>query len=648
VASQNKALNLPNLSVELGPFTYQCAADTTKQVTTRTFNGVLPGPSMVLDPGDRITLTLTNNLPPNQEGTSAGQCSSTDPHALLNYPSCFNTFNMHFHGLHVSPTSYCNPPGSTGDESLKVLSSDDVLYELPPGTSDNPSPSHNWCIWLPDFHAPGTHWYHAHRHGSTGLQVSNGMAGAIIVREPLQYQIVPPTQEKIWIIQEIILPTQTNATQQQQDLAVYQVGGTGGAIAAKSSGDFLVNGRFQPTVTLKAGQIERWRFINANSTPRGFMNLQLYKISSDPNTPPSNPNANPTAGSLAPLWLIAVDGISFYGKPPTLIGCNTNAQPEPGLPTTGCNGWDIAAGNRADFLVQLDPGWYTVVKNLPSKGGGGTAPQILAYVKVELPSFPKRFTKQNIPALVPGIALSSSDNPYKRYLRPITDAEVTGSGGGITQRNIIFSTQPPAGPQKYFINKGTNGSSGLYSPSCSDVTVNLGTCEQWNLSTTGGAAHPFHIHVNPFQIVGDKIDPNGPNDPSNWRFWDTIAVPSNSNTTIRSRFADYTGTYVFHCHILIHEDQGMMKNVTVQDTETVNWPTMPASGTLPDGVGAPPCTSLSNNSQYAISPEAQTILAGGGNVCTPLPACNPATVSTSSVPPNPNPPVISCTGATCS
>jgi FtsP/CotA-like multicopper oxidase with cupredoxin domain len=41
-----------------------------------------------------------------------------------------------------------------------------------------------------------------------------------------------------------------------------------------------------------------------------------------------------------------------------------------------------------------------------------------------------------------------------------------------------------------------------------------------------GGDHPYHIHVNPFQVEGDKIDPNGPDDPSNWRFWDTILIPS--------------------------------------------------------------------------------------------------------------------------
>lgn len=169
-----------------------------------------------------------------------------------------------------------------------------------------------------------------------------------------------------------------------------------------------------------------------------------------------------------------------------------------------------------------------------------------------------------------------------------------------------------------------NGDSGLYNPKVSYVTVDLGATEQWELTTTGGAAHPFHIHVNPFQFVGDKIDPNGPDDATNWRFWDTIAVPNGQNIKIRSRFVDYSGTFVFHCHILIHEDQGMMKNVTVKNTAPVKWPDMPYKGTLPEGVGAPPCTSLSNDGQYVMDPELQKVFRQGGDKCKPLPPIPPS------------------------
>ena len=74
--------------------------------------------------------------------------------------------------------------------------------------------------------------------------------------------------------------------------------------------------------------------------------------------------------------------------------------------------------------------------------------------------------------------------------------------------------------------------------------------------------HPFHIHVNPFQVVkinGKPIEP----------YWaDTIALPPRlaeapTSVTFRTRFLDFKGAYVMHCHMLAHEDMGMMQVVEV-------------------------------------------------------------------------------------
>ena len=77
------------------------------------------------------------------------------------------------------------------------------------------------------------------------------------------------------------------------------------------------------------------------------------------------------------------------------------------------------------------------------------------------------------------------------------------------------------------------------------------------------------FHVNPFQVEGQLVNPDKPNEPSNWRWQDVISVPySEDGTTagkvrIRHRFLTYSGSFVIHCHVLVHEDCGMMRNVTV-------------------------------------------------------------------------------------
>ena len=102
-----------------------------------------------------------------------------------------------------------------------------------------------------------------------------------------------------------------------------------------------------------------------------------------------------------------------------------------------------------------------------------------------------------------------------------------------------------------------------------EETVQLGATEEWTIYNdnpgAGGAAHPFHIHINPFQVVAIKTGPNAQEIelPKPWVWWDNIALPPGGHIRMRSRFVDFSGAYVLHCHILGHEDRGMMEMVNV-------------------------------------------------------------------------------------
>ena len=134
-----------------------------------------------------------------------------------------------------------------------------------------------------------------------------------------------------------------------------------------------------------------------------------------------------------------------------------------------------------------------------------------------------------------------------------------------------------------------------YDPNRMDRTLTLGTADEWTLESRR-ASHPFHIHVNPFQIV-EIIDHNG-NDvsgdptpeqrahPEKDRDWDYrglkgvwkdtlwIKGPSDKGSrykiVVRTRYKKYPGTFVLHCHILDHEDEGMMQNVCINDPSTAS------------------------------------------------------------------------------
>ncbi|HEX5498443.1 MAG TPA: multicopper oxidase domain-containing protein, partial [Thermomicrobiales bacterium] len=88
----------------------------------------------------------------------------------------------------------------------------------------------------------------------------------------------------------------------------------------------------------------------------------------------------------------------------------------------------------------------------------------------------------------------------------------------------------------------------------------------WNLSTAA-VDHPFHIHTNPMWVTRVEVPDEQGNlvnilDKPEWR--DVVSVPRNGGRVVfRSRFPDYVGTFVNHCHILLHEDHGMMQAVEV-------------------------------------------------------------------------------------
>ena len=88
-------------------------------------------------------------------------------------------------------------------------------------------------------------------------------------------------------------------------------------------------------------------------------------------------------------------------------------------------------------------------------------------------------------------------------------------------------------------------------------TVALGSVEEWTIFNANTIRHPFHIHVNPCWVTkvnGRPIEP----------YWtDTIALPADGTLTFRSRFVDFSGVYVMHCHMFTHEDMGMMQTIEV-------------------------------------------------------------------------------------
>ena len=135
-------------------------------LTLRTYNGCITSPAISARPGDTLQITLKNALP--AADPSCVQ-PSTPPYYLPPGVDCFNTTNLHTHGLHVSPT--VGPFGA----------GDNVQISIPPAKTQA------YSIDIPADHPAGTFWYHAHQHGSTAVHVASALAGPLIIHGTRQY-----------------------------------------------------------------------------------------------------------------------------------------------------------------------------------------------------------------------------------------------------------------------------------------------------------------------------------------------------------------------------------------------------------------------------------------------------------------------------
>lgn len=475
------------------------------QVHLRSYNGQLVGPTLRVKPGDTINLKLINDLPPERHlpedplliEESADGCKYELANHTSNQPHNFNTTNFHTHGLHVDP-------GVCSDNVLRVMN--------PRRTAEDPAPEYTVRIQVPPDHPAGTFWYHAHLHGATALQVSSGMAGALIVEGGLDnLPEIATAADKVLMFQQIAYDRQGEIENYDEFKPEKW---------ENSQRRITINGQIVPVIEMRPGEVQRWRFIHGGVRERINVELRHGRKS-------------------LPLNEIAVDGIAL-GK---------------------VDHWkavELEPGYRSDVLVKAEnllPGetvqQYDLIdapssvnQSLLNKGEIGS---ILARVIVrgEILDMPLPSDRQ--------IArIKQQDAPPDILDEELTTLEPTQA--------VAFSIkQVPSGEYQFNINDRP------FNPK-DERKLELNKAEIWQISTDSTRVgkdrildkHPFHIHVNSFQH--DRQDPNHQTE----RIWrDTLMVVADKPQTIRTRYTEFPGKFVLHCHILDHEDQGMMQAVEI-------------------------------------------------------------------------------------
>ncbi|HEX2094821.1 MAG TPA: multicopper oxidase family protein [Longimicrobiaceae bacterium] len=210
------------------------------------FTPAFPGPTFRVKRGDLVRIQLINNLPKGGPQGANDVCIQPRPDLLRGanieipdvFQGCFhglNYTNIHYHGMHVTP------------DSTSTVVGDDVLMVIAPGDTLQ------YSFRIPENQSPGTHWYHPHKHGSVAIQVANGMAGAFIVEDPRSG--LDSIVRNLGMIEHLIAIQQVSET-------VGLLGGFGVLDAPPP----LVNGQFRPTIYMAPGEVQRWRIVNENTT----------------------------------------------------------------------------------------------------------------------------------------------------------------------------------------------------------------------------------------------------------------------------------------------------------------------------------------------------------------------------------------------
>ncbi|ORC93395.1 uncharacterized protein TM35_000012720 [Trypanosoma theileri] len=466
----------------------------------------IPGPIVHIRAGGRLFLTLYNDL--------GEQMYEETMESMYNYHGV-NETNVHFHGIHADPNE------------------DDVFKTATPGRSLK------YKLHIPKEHLPGLHWYHTHAHGSSYLLLMGGLFGPLIVDDTTN-QPLSSLPSIVLMIHMYRLGTSTlcdGSPMQTVDIAIKNNMSSNPTIKdnlgkeLKLPSDlFFVNGQHKPIVEIVKGQSTILRLAFAAGSCH--LNISLPKE--------------------CEFHLSAIDGIPL----------NVSRElKERWLYFTTATRYDVIT-----LCVEKPKEELPIVFN--------EANETILFIKVVSPVEGQKGKHQKLT-----FPLHSHYNQVK-YLR-IDEPTVL--------RDISFSQMGIPSPKPYYvIGQGTNCTSLENSTTCyhehfsgrkgnhmcqyNGFVIPLNAVVEARVfgDPTDDIPHPLHLHVNHFVFVRFTPRKGGQHENTSMMNYgiypgevrDTIPI-LDGETIIRWRAATFTGEVVYHCHVLTHEDQGMMTSYLV-------------------------------------------------------------------------------------
>jgi FtsP/CotA-like multicopper oxidase with cupredoxin domain len=393
------------------------------------------------------------------------------------------------------------------------------MHVSPGGISDNvflkpaPGTTQKYTLDIPRNQPGGMYWYHPHMHELAQAQLDRGLAGAIIVEGG--HKLHPALREmrqRVMLLQWLQydpLSAQVNPDPLQFTLPYMT----------------MLNGVHEPLMKMRPGESQYWHIGNATGTVWYTLRLDGFDIT-----------------------VVAEDG---------------NPLPRP----RKVEQLEFAPAKRFEVVVTARGAGYYAMKTLGKNVDGvfSWIPETLATVSVE---------GNAVPSLPAPEYLVDDPEWLRRDLRKVPVAHT---------RTVTFTQHlpsddlpppapggaPPGGtpPGPFVLDRSdfkffVDGL--LYDENIVNTTVDVNSVEEWTIINDSDDAHAFHIHVNPFEVVA--VDGTSLDVP----YWaDTAIINGRVGATVphsitfRTRFADYPGRFVYHCHNLFHEDQGMMAVIDV-------------------------------------------------------------------------------------
>jgi suppressor of ftsI len=376
---------------------------------------------------------------------------------------------------------------------------DDVLTMMA-----KPGQALHYSVEIPRDHPPGLFWYHTHPHGESHRQVLDGMSGAIVIEGMERYvPAVGQLRERVIVVRGRSIEHDPNAAALKRDVEIPAKGCGGEAEAVDEI--FTVNGAVRPRIEIAPKERQFWRVVNASADR--YLDLQL-----DGQT----------------FEIVALDGMPL-------------AYHEPESPTRTANHLLLSPAGRVEAIVTGPPlGTHSTLRSLCVNTGpdGDPNPEM---VLADLAQ-PGAEQFSGTPAPDQAHAIDNRPPLYKPIdVEPLKKAAPDFA--------VIF-TEDKNG---FYINGRK------YAPDATPMTsARIGTYQHWRILNLTGELHPFHIHQVHFLAYAENGMPI-----AHPEWLDTVNVPYGGSVDVILDLTDpvIKGMAVFHCHLLNHEDKGMMAKI---------------------------------------------------------------------------------------